>query len=81
MSPLRTLYDHAFYKKPYILLGHSLQPLPRGLGGFVMLKYIVSGTFIYVEQHGYLKIQIRSVLGNDRHVGGGGICPPITFDW
>ena len=70
-----------FLQKAYILLRHSLQPLPRGMGEFVMLKYIVSGTFNCIEQNGYLKILIRSVLGNDRHGGGGGIFPPNTFDW
>jgi hypothetical protein len=45
--------------------GHNLQPLSLGLGGFVILKDIISDPFIYVEQNGYLKTLIGRVWEND----------------
>ena len=70
MSPLQSLYDHPFYKKPHMPPGHNLQPLPRGLWGIVLLKYIISGLSNYVEQSGYLKIWF-DVFGGMVGVGGG----------
>ena len=49
--------------------GVTYIPCPEGWG-FVILKDIISGSFNYVEQNGYLKILIWSVWGND---GSGGL--------
>ena len=50
--------------------GITYNPCPEGCGGFVILKDLISRTFNYVEQNGYLKILIGCVWGKGGVRGG-----------
>jgi hypothetical protein len=66
----------------YVVISKILDhPCPEGCGGgVVILKNLISKTFNYVEQNGYLKILIKWVWGKGRRERGLS-CPPITFDY
>ena len=58
--------------------GITYNPCPEGCRGAGILKYIISGLFIYVEQNDYLKILIGCVWGSGGR-GKGVSGPLITF--
>ena len=80
MSPFWSFYDNAFYENLICPLGITYNPCPEGCEGVVILKDLISRTFNYAEQNGYLKILIGCVWGE----GGremGAICPQSIFDY
>ena len=80
MSPLQSLHDHPFSIDPICAQGVTCNPCPEGCGRVVILNYIISGPFNYVEQKGYLKILIECVRRNGGHERGVS-CPQITFEY
>jgi hypothetical protein len=69
-----------FYKNLTCRKGKTYNPSPEGCGEIFILKDLISGTFIFVEQNGYLKILIVCVLGKGGRERGAS-CPLITFDY
>ena len=68
-EPLLKFIQSLFLYKPYIPPGHNLKPLPWGMGGAI-LEDIISRSFNYAEQNGYLEILIGCIWGM---VGMGGV--------
>ena len=79
MTPFLSFYDNAIYKNLICPQGIAYNLYP-GSGGFVILKYIISRTFNYVEQNGYLKILIGRFWENGERERGASRYP-ITFNY
>jgi hypothetical protein len=78
-EPFSSFYDKAFKENLIRPRGKTYNPCLEDCGGNVLLKGIISRTFNYVEQNGYLKILIERVRGNGER-GRVVSCLPITFD-